>query len=92
MIPPDLAITLVVGIPIIYWLIMKVNPNWHSHVNPKKRYKNIDFGRIFLEWQQKDLDTKIATEKAIKREKLRKRQKRINAEAEELKSNQKELL
>ena len=91
MIPPDLAITLVVGIPIIYWLIMKVNPNWHSHVNPKKRYKNIDFGRIFLEWQQKDLDTKIATEKAIKSEKLRKIQKKINAEAEKLKSNQKDL-
>ena len=47
--------------------------------------------KMLEEWQQKDLDTKIATEKAIKSEKLRKIQKKINNEAEKLKSNQKEL-
>ena len=61
------------------------------YVNPKKSRKDLDFAKIILEGEQKKLDTQIATEKAIKREKLRKRQKRINAEAEELKSNQKEL-
>ena len=61
------------------------------YVNPKKRDKDFDFGKIILEGEQKKLDTQIATEKAIKREKLRKIQKKINAEAEELKSNQKEL-
>ena len=61
------------------------------YVNPKKRDKDFDVEQTILDWEQKKLDTKIATEKAIKREKLRKRQKRINAEAEELKSNQKEL-
>lgn len=61
------------------------------YVNPKKRDKDFDVEQTILDWEQKKLDTKIATEKAIKREKLRKRQKKINAEAEELKSNQKEL-
>ena len=61
------------------------------YVNPKKRDKDFDVEQTILDWEQKKLDTKIATEKAIKREKLRKRQKKIKAEAEELKSNQKEL-
>ena len=84
MTPPDVA-TFIFGVvlAIIIFLII--------FVNPKKSRKDFDFAKIILEGEQKKFDTQIATEKAIKREKLRKRQKRINAEAEELKSNQKEL-
>ena len=88
MTPPDVAMFIFGGVLfIIIFLLIFVKP----FVNPKKRNKDLDFAKIFLEGEQKKLDTQIATEKAIKREKLRKRQKKIKAEAEELKSNQKEL-